>query len=73
MEHDVDFLVVGFCGLQILYRNVAHPKLAAYIETHSWLSLSGDYLTFPQNQSLFKGKAHHYVDSIEEVRFSMFN
>eukprot|EP00268_Persea_americana_P043292 TRINITY_DN4348_c1_g2_i3.p1 TRINITY_DN4348_c1_g2~~TRINITY_DN4348_c1_g2_i3.p1 ORF type:complete len:718 (+),score=178.65 TRINITY_DN4348_c1_g2_i3:1273-3426(+) len=53
--------------MKILYRNVAHPKLAAFIGTHSWLSLSGDYLTFPQNQSLFKGGAHHYVDSIEEM------
>lgn len=55
------------CKLKILYKNVAHPKLAAFIKTHSWLSLSGDYLIFPQNQSLFKGAALHYVNSMEEM------
>ncbi|XP_058081909.1 probable methyltransferase PMT28 isoform X2 [Magnolia sinica] len=52
---------------KILYRNVAHPKLAAFIKTQSWLNLSGDHLIFPQNQSEFKGGALHYIDSIEEM------
>ncbi|XP_027330888.1 probable methyltransferase PMT28 [Abrus precatorius] len=53
--------------LKILYKNVAHPKLAAYIKRHSWLMESGEYLTFPQNQSEFKGGIHHYLESIEEM------
>ncbi|KAL2318712.1 hypothetical protein Fmac_032588 [Flemingia macrophylla] len=53
--------------LKILYKNVAHPKLAAYIKRHSWLMNSGEYLTFPQNQSEFKGGIHHYLESIEEM------
>ncbi|XP_020206830.1 probable methyltransferase PMT28 isoform X2 [Cajanus cajan] len=53
--------------LKILYKNVAHPKLAAYIKRHSWLMESGEYLTFPQNQSVFKGGIHHYLESIEEM------
>ncbi|XP_047955465.1 probable methyltransferase PMT28 [Salvia hispanica] len=52
---------------KILYKNVEHPKLAAYIKTHDWLVESGDYLTFPQNQSVFKGGVQHYLDSIEEM------
>lgn len=55
--------------LQILYKNVAHPKLAAYIKKHNWLVESGEYLTFPQNQSEFKGGVLHYLESIEEVSF----
>lgn len=54
-------------SVQILYKNVAHPKLAAYIKRHSWLMESGEYLTFPQNQSEFKGGINHYLESIEEV------
>lgn len=53
--------------LQILYKNVAHPKLAAYIKTQDWLVESGEYLTFPQNQSVFKGGIQHYLESVEEV------
>jgi len=56
-------------SVQILYKNVAHPKLAAYIKRHSWLMESEEYLTFPQNQSEFKGGIHHYLESIEEVSF----
>ncbi|KAK7383041.1 hypothetical protein VNO78_28706 [Psophocarpus tetragonolobus] len=53
--------------LKILYKNVAHPKLAAYIKRHIWLMESGEYLTFPQNQSEFKGGIHHYLESIEDM------
>lgn len=56
-------------SVQILYKNVAHPKLAAYIKRHSWLMESEEYLTFPQNQSEFKGGINHYLESIEEVSF----
>lgn len=55
--------------MKILYKNVAHPKLAAYIKKHRWLVDSGEYLTFPQNQSEFLGGIQHYLESIEEVRF----
>ncbi|WJX09319.1 tRNA 4-demethylwyosine synthase (AdoMet-dependent) [Trifolium repens] len=53
--------------LKILYKNVAHPKLAAYIKKHRWLVDSGEYLTFPQNQSVFLGGVQHYLESIEEM------
>lgn len=53
--------------LQILYKNVAHPKLAAYLKNHNWLIESGEYLMFPQNQSEFKGGVVYYLESIEEV------
>ncbi|XP_031261272.1 probable methyltransferase PMT28 isoform X1 [Pistacia vera] len=52
---------------QILYKNVAHPKLAAYIKKHNWLVEDGEHLTFPQNQSEFKGGVLHYLESIEEM------
>ncbi|KAL8523740.1 hypothetical protein ACS0TY_013633 [Phlomoides rotata] len=52
---------------KILYKNVEHPKLAAYIKTHDWLEESGEYLTFPQDQSVFKGGILHYLESIEEM------
>ncbi|KAJ0087521.1 hypothetical protein Patl1_09136 [Pistacia atlantica] len=52
---------------KILYKNVAHPKLAAYIKKHNWLVEDGEYLTFPQNQSEFKGGVLHYLESIEEM------
>ncbi|XAR61769.1 hypothetical protein NMG60_11016281 [Bertholletia excelsa] len=52
---------------KILYKNVAHPKLAAFIRTQSWVVESGEYLTFPQNQSVFKGGIMHYLESIEEM------
>lgn len=32
---------------------------------------SGEYLTFPQNQSELKGGIHHYLESIEEVSFPL--
>lgn len=53
--------------MKILYKNVAHPKLAAYIKKHRWLVDSGEYLTFPQNQSEFLGGIQHYLESIEEM------
>ncbi|XP_051124014.1 probable methyltransferase PMT28 isoform X2 [Andrographis paniculata] len=52
---------------KILYKNVAHSKLAAYIKTQDWLIESGEYLTFPQDQSVFKGGTQHYLESIEEM------
>ncbi|PON40859.1 putative methyltransferase PMT [Parasponia andersonii] len=52
---------------KIFYKNVAHPKLAAFIKKHSWVMESGDYLAFPQNQSEFKGGVLHYLESIEEM------
>ena len=61
--------VLHLVSVQILYKNVAHPKLAAYMKRHSWLMESGEYLTFPQNQAEFKGGIHHYLESIEEVSF----
>ncbi|GLT58040.1 hypothetical protein SLA2020_309660 [Shorea laevis] len=53
--------------LKIWSSNVAHPKLAAYIKRHSWLVESGEYLTFPQNQSQFNGGVVHYLEFIEEM------
>ncbi|EXB63944.1 putative methyltransferase PMT28 [Morus notabilis] len=53
--------------VKILYKNVAHPKLAAFVKKHSWIMKSGEYLTFPQNQSEFKGGVLHYLESIEET------
>ncbi|KAL5072021.1 hypothetical protein RYX36_022908 [Vicia faba] len=53
--------------LKILHKNVAHPKLSAYIKKHSWLLDSGEYLTFPQNQTEFLGGIQHYLESIEEM------
>ncbi|GAV58866.1 Methyltransf_29 domain-containing protein [Cephalotus follicularis] len=53
--------------LKIFHKNVAHPKLAAYIKRHSWIEESGEYLVFPENQSEFKGGVSHYLDSIEET------
>nr|XP_023910262.1 probable methyltransferase PMT28 isoform X1 [Quercus suber]XP_023910270.1 probable methyltransferase PMT28 isoform X2 [Quercus suber] len=53
--------------LKILHKNVAHPKLAAFVKKHSWVVKSGEYLTFPQNQSEFKGGVLHYLESIEEM------
>lgn len=53
--------------LKVLHKNVAHPKLSAFIKAHSWVSESGEYLIFPQNQSEFKGGVVHYLESIEEM------
>ena len=53
--------------LQILYKNVAHPKLAAFVKSQSWVVESGEYLTFPPNQTELKGGIMHYLESIEEV------
>ncbi|CAK8569625.1 unnamed protein product [Lathyrus sativus] len=53
--------------LKILYKNVAHPKLSAYIKKHNWLVDSGEYLTFPQNQTEFLGGIQHYLEFIEEM------
>ncbi|XP_021900655.1 probable methyltransferase PMT28 [Carica papaya] len=52
---------------KISYKNVAHPRLAAYIKKHNWLVESGEYLTFPQNQTEFKGGVLEYLESIEEM------
>ncbi|KAL8141200.1 LOW QUALITY PROTEIN: hypothetical protein V2J09_007221 [Rumex salicifolius] len=52
---------------KILYKNVAHPKLDAYIMTQSWVVESDEYLTFPQNESVVKGGISHYLESIEEM------
>lgn len=52
---------------QILYKNVAHPKLSAFIKSRTWLNKSEEFLVFPHSQSEFEGGASHYVDSIEEV------
>ncbi|KAK6124527.1 hypothetical protein DH2020_041736 [Rehmannia glutinosa] len=52
---------------KILYKNVAHPKLGVYIKSQDWLVESGEYLTFPQNQSVLKGGIQHYLESIEEM------
>ncbi|KAK6939461.1 putative S-adenosyl-L-methionine-dependent methyltransferase [Dillenia turbinata] len=52
---------------KILYKNVAHPKLAAFIRSQGWVVESGDYLTFPQNQSEFRGGVQHYLEFIEEM------
>ncbi|CAI0383043.1 unnamed protein product [Linum tenue] len=53
--------------LKVLYKNVAHPKLADFIKRSSWLVQSGEYLAFPQNQTEFKGGVGHYLDFIEEM------
>ncbi|CAB4265733.1 unnamed protein product [Prunus armeniaca] len=53
--------------VKILYKNVQHPKLAAFIKEHSWVMESGEYLTFPQNQSELRGGILHYLESIEEM------
>ncbi|CAN1835776.1 Probable methyltransferase PMT28 [Linum perenne] len=53
--------------LQVLYKNVAHPKLADFVKRRSWVVQSGEYLTFPQNQTEFKGGVQHYLDFIEEM------
>lgn len=53
--------------LQIFYRNVAHPKLSAYVKTRRWVNMTGEYLMFPQDESEFKGGVRHYLGSIEEV------
>ena len=59
--------------LQVLYKNVAHPKLASFIKRHSWVVESGEYLMFPQTQSEFKGGVSHYLESVEGViSFSLF-
>lgn len=54
--------------LQILYKHVAHPKLAAFVKSHKWVVEDGEYLTFPDNQSVLKGGIQHYLESIEEVK-----
>ncbi|GAB4852056.1 hypothetical protein Ancab_016249 [Ancistrocladus abbreviatus] len=53
--------------LKILYKNVAHPKLAAYIKSQNWIMQFGDRLLFPQNQSETIGGVAQYLDSIEEM------
>ncbi|KAL8244215.1 hypothetical protein R6Q59_010473 [Mikania micrantha] len=52
---------------KIWFSNVAHPKLAQYVKTQSWVVESGEYLTFPQNQSEVTGGIAHYLESIEET------
>lgn len=53
--------------LEIWYKNVAHPKLNAFVKTQNWVVGSGDYLTFPHNQSEIQGGILHYLESIEEI------
>lgn len=53
--------------LQIFHKNVAHPKLDAFIKKHRWIVESEEFLIFPQNQSEYKGGVFHYIESIEEV------
>lgn len=48
---------------------MAHPKLAAFVKKQSWVVESGEYLTFPQNESQLKGGISHYLEFIEEVKF----
>ncbi|GER32199.1 S-adenosyl-L-methionine-dependentmethyltransferases superfamily protein, partial [Striga asiatica] len=52
---------------KILYKNVAHPKLAAFVKTQDWLVQSKEYITFPHNQSVLQGGVQHYLESIEEM------
>ncbi|KAJ0789826.1 putative S-adenosyl-L-methionine-dependent methyltransferase [Helianthus annuus] len=52
---------------KIWLTNVAHPKLTQYVKTQSWVVESGEYLTFPQNQSELTGGIAHYLESIEET------
>ncbi|KAG2303293.1 hypothetical protein Bca52824_031944 [Brassica carinata] len=52
---------------KILYKNVAHPKLAAYIKKHNWVNESGEYLTFPQNKTAFSGNVLQYLEFIQEM------
>ncbi|PKA47491.1 putative methyltransferase PMT28 [Apostasia shenzhenica] len=52
---------------KILYRNVAHPKLSAFLKTKKWMNVSGEYLIFPSEESELKGGVQHYLDSIEEM------
>ncbi|XP_010254849.1 PREDICTED: probable methyltransferase PMT28 [Nelumbo nucifera] len=52
---------------KIQYRNVAHPKLAAFIKTKNWIIQSEEYLNFPQNQSEFSGGVLNYIEAIEEM------
>nr|CAD1819562.1 unnamed protein product [Ananas comosus var. bracteatus] len=52
---------------KIWYSNVGHPRLSAYIKTQNWLNHLGEYLLFPRDESEFKGGAHNYVDSVEEM------
>ncbi|KAG0466101.1 hypothetical protein HPP92_017681 [Vanilla planifolia] len=51
----------------VLYGNVAHPKLSAFIKTNKFINVSGEYLRFPPEESDFKGGVQHYLDSIEEM------
>lgn len=53
--------------LKVSYKNVAHPKLAAYMKKHNWLVELGEFLNFPQNHSEFHGGVHHYLESINEM------
>ncbi|EHA8587404.1 putative methyltransferase PMT28 [Cocos nucifera] len=52
---------------KIFYKDVAHPKLSAFIKTQSWLNLSEEFLLFPREESEYKGEAQHYVNSIEKM------
>lgn len=69
LPHDGYGTPVGWpeSKVKILYKNVEHPKLAAYIKTQDWLVESGEYITFPQNQSVFRGGIQHYLESVEEM------
>ncbi|XP_020598376.1 probable methyltransferase PMT28, partial [Phalaenopsis equestris] len=51
---------------KVLFGNLAHPKLSAFVKTKKWVNISGEYLTFPSGESEFNGGVQHYLDSIEE-------
>ncbi|XP_010533254.1 PREDICTED: probable methyltransferase PMT28 [Tarenaya hassleriana] len=55
------------CKSKVLYKNIAHPKLATYIKQHNWLTETGEYLTFPPNQTMFKDSVLQYLEFIEEM------
>lgn len=52
---------------KIWFKNVAHPKLSQFIKSQNWVLESGDFLTFPQNQTELTGGIAHYLESIEET------
>ncbi|KAK4751403.1 hypothetical protein SAY87_004885 [Trapa incisa] len=53
--------------MKIFHKNVAHPKLHAFMKKHNWVMEYGEYLVFPGNQSEFKGGVLHYLEFIEEM------
>ena len=72
MEMFTQIILFSFFWQQILHKNVAHPKLDAYIKTQSWLMESGEYIVFPHNHSDVVDDVAHLLESIEEVMFYSF-